>query len=360
MRLVTGEDGLGVIESTGGIGNAWFALHPDGGYPSARGARIAKTYAQLSRRPRTGCALFRELEREDWRLPRTGRRYKQPEFHAHLRYLVQQERLHVLDRGRMTANAARILRGALKNALTEVASGRAGVASLLHEIERIARYVSGHHRTTLGKAAKDMRTLVGLYACFALQDAGLGGMGWSRLYDVVKEARNDIAHTGTEAVLAEAHTKALAAVLLEALLGVAVEDEMRFAEVMVADPVCAHGWQTIADVRRTLLVTDFSELPLAGRGEDGKWLTLTAHGLADYLGPDEDERRERMGRTVDEALGEACRPLRLHPAPTVAEDTPVHDVLTGNDGSSNLPLMVTKQAAGGPVLVGIVTAFDLL
>ena len=199
-----------------------------------------------------------------------------------------------------------------------------------------------------------------MYARFALQDARLGGVGWDRLYKVVREARNDIAHTGTEAVLAEARTKALAAVLLEALLGVAVEDEMRLAEVMVADPVCAHGWQTVADVRRTLLVTDFSELPLADGGEEGEWPTVTADGLAAYLGSDEDERRERMGRTVDEAMVDACRPLQLYPAPTAAEDTPVREIWNGDGEPSDLPLMVTREAAGGPILVGIVTAFDLL
>ena len=360
MRLLTGKEALRAIGTAGGIGHTWFALHPDRGYPSARGARIAKTYAQLSARSETGGALFRDLERSDWRLPRAGRRFGLADFHAHLRYLVRWERLHVLDRGRMTADVARTLRGDLKTALTEVASGRAGVASLLHEIERIARYASGRHRANLGNSAEDMRTLVGLYARFALQDTGLGGMGWDRLYEVVREARNDIAHTGTEAVLAAARTKALAAVLLEALLGIAVEDEMRLAEVMVANPVCAQGWQTVADVRRTLLVTDFSELPLAGGGAGGEWQTVTAHGLAAYLGSDEDERRERMGRTLDEALADTPSPLRLSPAPTAPEDTPVREIWEGDSERSEVPLMVTREAAGGPVLVGIVTAFDLL
>ena len=348
------------MESVGGARHALYALHPDGRYPTARGVRIAKTYAQLSARPTSGCALFRQLEREDWRLPKAGRRFEQAEFYAHLRYLVEQERLHVLDPGQMTADAARTLRGDLKAAVTEVASGRAGVASLLHQVERVVRYASGRHRANLGNAADDMRTFVGLFAGFALEDAGFGGMGWDRLYHLVRNARNDIAHTGTEAVLAETRTKALAAVLLEALLVVAGEERMSLAEVMVANPVCAHRWQTIADVRRTLLVTDFTDLPLADGATGGVWQTVTADRLAEYLGSDEDERRERMGRTLEEAMRDAPRPLRLYEAPTADLQNPVCEIWSGDGGASALPLMVTRQAAGALLLVGIVTAFDLL
>ena len=162
-------------------------------------------------------------------------------------------------------------------------------------------------------------------------------------------------------MLAETRTTALAAVLLEALLGVAGEDGIaRLAEVMVADAVCAHGWQTVADVRRTMLVTDFSELPLARGAADGKWLTVTADGLAVYLGSDRDERKERMRRTVDEAVDEARRPLRLCQTPTVAADMPVRDLWERASEGWRLPVMVTRNAATDAELVGIVTAFDLL
>ena len=361
VRLLSGEEGLIAIESAGGAGRACFALDPEGAYPPARGWRIAKTYEQLGGSPRIGQALFDELEHEDWRLPKVRRRYRLGKFHAHLRHLVRHERLHVLVRDRLTPDAARALRADVKAALTKVASGREGVASLLHQIERVARYASGKAQVSLRNASGDMRTLVAAYAGFALQDAGLGGMRWDRLYDLVRDARNDIAHTGTEAVLAETRTKALAAVLLEALLRAADEDGMtRLAEVMVADPVCAHRWQTIADVRRTMLVTDFSVLPLAGCAMHGTWPVVTADGVAAYLGSDEIERKNRMGKTVDEAMGEACRPLQLYNAPTAAEHTLVSVMWNQAGETSSLPLVVMRDAYGGTVLVGIVTAFDLL
>ena len=249
----------------------------------------------------------------------------------------------------------------MKSAVTGVASGREGVASLLHQVERVARYAGGDHKASLGKASGAMRTLVAVFAGFALADTGLGKMGWDRLYKLVREARNDIAHTGTEAVVAETRTKALAAVLLEALLGAGGEEGMtNLAEVMVADPVCAHEWQTVADLRRTMLVTDFSELPVAGCAASGAWPTVTADCLATYLGSEESERQERMGRRLDQAWGEAGRPLLLYDAPTAPPTTPVCDIPRAEGGELKLPLMVTREAAGGRILVGIVTAFDLL
>ena len=67
-----------------------------------------------------------------------------------------------------------------------------------------------------------------------------------------------------------------------------------------------------------------------------------------------------MRRTVDEAVDEARRPLRLCRFPTAAADMPVRDLWERVSEGWRLPVMVTREAAGGAELVGIVTAFDLL
>ena len=261
----------------------------------------------------------------------------------------------------------------MKRALTEVASQRASVASLLHQIERVARYRSGKHKAALGwtEVEAAMHRMVESFAAYALTDAGFGGMNWDSLYSKVKDARNDIMHTGTEAVLAEAQTKALATVLLDALLGAAQGERgmATLVQVMVEHPVCAHRWQTIADVRRTMLVSDFSVLPLADGAMGGDcrvWQVLTADDLAAFL-TTSDSRDEKMGKTVACA---AKSGLNLRCFPTADEGISVQQVW---DDRIQLPLMVTrelgdveqgaKQAAKPnlpPTLVGIVTAFDLL
>ena len=280
----------------------------------------------------------------------------------------------------LTPPAARALRADLKGALTEVASGRAGVASLLHQIERVAKYAAGRHDAALGhpKTQNAMQNLVKSHASYALKNAGLGGMGWGRLYCEVKDARNDIMHTGTEAVLAETRTKALAAVLLDALLDIAREDRVNesddraepfsLAHVMVEHPVCAHPWQTIADVRRTMLVSDFSLLPLADRDEcedPQSWRALTADDLAAWLETG-DQRKEKMSKTLEAAgkSGLRCRRVR-----TERECKPVQGIWSAGE-AGRLPLLVIREEHRGEGeakasksfvrLVGIVTAFDLL
>ena len=97
VRTATGRPGLWAIELTGGVEHAVFGLEPGHDYPPAPGARIAKTYAQLAEGPRTGGELVGELEADDWRRPRTGRRYEFRESRAHLRYVVRHGRLHVVQ-----------------------------------------------------------------------------------------------------------------------------------------------------------------------------------------------------------------------------------------------------------------------
>ena len=82
----------------------------------------------------------------------------------------------------------------------------------------------------------------------------------------------------------------------------------RLKDVMVADPVLAHGWQTVADVRRTMLVNDFSELPLSDGASEGTWETVKAKGLAAYLA---SEREVRLGRTLDAARNDEDHRLQI-------------------------------------------------
>ena len=358
MRPVTGEDGLRKIEQVGGVSDAFFVLDRTAAYPKASGERIRKTYAQLSGCPKTGRVLFDELEKEHWQLPRAGRPYGQGEFRDHLRYLVRNERLHVVPLGQLSPGAARGLRADLNDALTGVASGRSGNAPLLHEVERVAKYVSGEHKKPLKRAAPSMALLVRVFAVWASKDTGLPGMAWKRLYTKVCDARNDVAHTGTEAVSLRIWTTTLTTVVMEALLGVAGEGSMsKIRDVMVTNPACAHGWQTVADVRRTMLVNDYSELPLADGASGAYWRAVTARGLAAYLAKD---REKKLGKTLDEATKEGPESLEIDKLRTTRETKLVRDVWVVSNGEATLPLVVTREESGGVAAVGIVTSFDML
>ena len=251
----------------------------------------------------------------------------------------------------LSTQAARQLRGDLKGALTGFASGRGSVEALLHQIERIAKYVSANPSINLGQAKGAMTQLVSRYAPFGLKDSGLPGVGWDDLYRSVVTGRNDIAHTGTEAALAGTKTAALATILLTALAEAAKENDVRtMKDVMVSNPTCAHGWQTLADLRRTMLVNDYSALPLSESQDDKKtWECVRAEELAHLT-----QERGALGQTLDKVRSE----MDFYRAATVRESTPV-DCLLGRH-APDLPVVVARCVGGRHEIVGIVTAFDLL
>ena len=261
-------------------------------------------------------------------------------------------------RDTLSKDAARGLRGDLKAAQTGFANGRGSVEAVLHEIERIAKYVSGKPDIPLGRARKAMKRLVRQYAPAQLCDTGLPGVCWDDLYSGVVNGRNDLAHTGTEAALVGARVATLATVLLVALTALAKTNRVaRVKDVMVSNPICAHGWQTLADLRRTMLVNDYSALPLSrGANGDGRWGCVRAEEVAALLAREEGGAPSRV---LAEVLSVGCdSSMSVYLATVVQEETPLSTLL--GEAVPLLPVVVTRPVAGLPELVGIVTAFDLL
>ena len=259
----------------------------------------------------------------------------------------------------LTPVCARMLRRDLKAALTVYANGQGRIEGLLHEIERVAKYVTGNPDVSLGGAERRMHRFVKRHASARLEDTGLPGVGWRDLYRGVQDARNDIAHTGTEAALAGVRTATMATVMMEALGKVAMKNKTRsMKDVMVSNPVCAQGWQTLADVRRTMLVNDYSVLPLSNGGCGVKWSSVRAEDLTRYLTDGSGcGRRETLG----DAIKSRSASCLVHPLRAFREKTPVEVIWS--DSSSELPVVVTRSLGAGSEkseIVGIITAFDLL
>ena len=96
MAQLTKRRGLAAVAGAGGFGEAAYVMKRGHRYPSARG-RIAETYRQLANGPMTGTELFADLASRNWKLPRAGRPFRRAEFHAHLKWMVDAGRLHVLS-----------------------------------------------------------------------------------------------------------------------------------------------------------------------------------------------------------------------------------------------------------------------
>ena len=140
---------------------------------------------------------------------------------------------------------------------------------------------------------------------------------------------------------------------------------MKISEVVVANPTFAEKWQTLADIRRTLLVNDFSLLPLRD-GECGdKWQVVRAEELAAYLLVEDKEcKKKRNKETLGCAIGKGDEKLELHCVKTADESKEV-EKLKENEKSVPPAIIVTTEIVTTECqnkhhIVGIVTAFDLL
>lgn len=241
----------------------------------------------------------------------------------------------------VSPEAAAVLRRDLRTAVTNYATDHSTLAQLLQAIERVAKYACGQPCGGFKEARRPLRKLVKSNAPYMFETTGLVGWRWPALYEAVRTGRNDTMHSGTAAALTGTRAVTLALVLMEALMNHRADTEKTVGQLMVSNPVCAESWQTLADVRRTMLTNDYTALPLRDGGcrEPGTWKILSAECLGRYLVEDRERMKETVGQT------------RLHatPTPTATPSTPVKE-------AEELPLVVVENGR----LLGIVTAFDLL
>ena len=102
----------------------------------------------------------------------------------------------------------------------------------------------------------------------------------------VREQRNDYAHEGT-AARRVARQAAEAAIRLErALLKAETEQRtMEMRDIMISPVICAEEWQTLAHIRRIMLLQEFTILPYREKGEcaKGQWKFIEAEHVVKAL-----------------------------------------------------------------------------
>ena len=114
----------------------------------------------------------------------------------------------------------------------------------------------------------------------------------------VREQRNDYAHEGTAARRLARQAAEVAIRLERALLNAETEDRpMKMRDVMITPVVCAEEWQTLAHVRRVMLLHEFTILPY--RRSPGDWTFIEATGVVRALSKG---RRRILGTTVEDAV----------------------------------------------------------
>ena len=172
-----------------------------------------------------------------------------------------------------------------------------------------------------------------------------------RLYDIVREARNEALHHGAFARNLTSSAIQLALVLEDALMA----DQHTVGDYMVRGPVCAEPWQPMSFIRQQMLANSYSYLPVLLLEEDvWVWRLVSDHWVATYLR--RGDRKKLLAKRLEDAIQEG--PTELPQAPVCKADTPIGNALSLLE-DHGLPLLVFDEYKPSH-LVGVVTAFDLL
>lgn len=173
--------------------------------------------------------------------------------------------------------------------------------------------------------------------------------GFAALFTALKDARNDMAHTGAYARHVAADGVALCLMLEEALMS----KRLTVGDFMVSTPVTVQLWQTVGYARQLILANSFTYLPIWD-DRDRSWALLSDLELAKYLRADSTGRANKNHR-IEEARAAGLMLTSVHPVKTT-------DAVTDLLKNPKPPGLWLVTAEGYPEghLVGVLSPFELM
>lgn len=178
-------------------------------------------------------------------------------------------------------------------------------------------------------------------------------LAFSKLYELVREARNDALHQGAFARHLTNNATQLAIILEDALMeNIKTTADLTAADFMVREPVCASFWQPLSFIRQQMLTNSFTYLPVLSDKEGlVHWQFVSDYCLAKYLR--KGDRKNCLAELLEET--EKNQSI-LQSAKICYPDTSITEVLKISKGKP--VLVIDKEHTDR--LLGIITPFDLL
>ncbi len=182
---------------------------------------------------------------------------------------------------------------------------------------------------------------------------------FGRLYKVVRDSRNDLAHRGSRAKYFAPRFMELSIVIEDALMN--HDGIEKVQDYMVRDVATAQLSQPLSAIRQAMLVNSFSYMPYFEKDEC-EWFVVSDADIAGYLRSDSSERnkRDRLNHTLKCAIKNENGIARCEP--TVCEpEKLVGDILEYREWRKkrHLPILV-RHPREKQHLLGILTASDLM
>jgi len=233
---------------------------------------------------------------------------------------------------------------------------------IIHVIERLGSFLTGKI-LDLGRYEKQLEQISANSALAETVPSAFRSQltPFSRLYEMVKDSRNDALHQGAVARTLTGHAIQLALILEDALRNHHEDSskspgEPLISDYMVRSPVICELWHPMGFIRQQMLLNSFSFLPVL---RDKEWWFISDRDIAIYLRAEASKwRKERLADTLAEATAEneGAHSIHLSKADLLEELAPLETAL---NALKNMPLLVHRRK-DPEVLVGIVTAFDLV
>ena len=171
------------------------------------------------------------------------------------------------------------------------------------------------------------------------------------LYEILRNARNEVMHTGTYARHATSAAIALCIHLEEALMAVPTPKPSKVKDYMVREVVSVKSWQPVAHARQLMLTHSFSFLPVETKSG---WKLLSEMSVASFL---REHRPQRLAMSINDAVLQDSG--FLGKAKEVRPDCEIADLFktTFNDGAR---LWLITEADGSDRLLGVLSPFELM
>jgi len=214
-------------------------------------------------------------------------------------------------------------------------------------LEHIGQVFAGQIRTGLGSYQKEILALAAEAERFTQEEV-------TRLFTVVREARNMAVHEGAWVRHLNTRLVDLFLILEEAIMS----KMQRVEDLMVRTPVAAEPWHLLGHVRKLMLANSFSNIPVHVESSGTReWRILTDTTIMRWLrgATSKTEETRRLSTPVSDALEKHL--IVAEKADCCRSDALVSELLPR---MNHLPILVTQLVNGQEQLVGLIMTFDLL
>ena len=240
-----------------------------------------------------------------------------------------------------------------------------GYQQILFVLERMGSYLLKKNGD-LGKYEYCISKLVEQNCPSFLKPSNDYHIKFDRLYEMVRNGRNDALHQGAVARMMTSHSVQLSMMIEDTLMAVAMPEKI--SEYMVKNPVCAHEWQPISFIRQIMLENSFSHIPFYWE-EQKKWHVISDLDVAKIRQKEKLDEKDRAKRLMG-TLKCWIKSQKITPpkAKVVSPDKPVCEVLKCTDDCTDdkgWPVLVKRcnckeKRCDCRELLGIVTPYDLM